>query len=129
MGVANNHIRDQGATGLLQTLKNLRKRGLLTAGAGKDLAAARKPAVIDTHGVKVAILAYDAIAASYHATDTKVGSAPHEAQGRQGRHQGGPRGRRRRRHRLPALGHRVSRDRRRGAAASWPARSSMPAPT
>ncbi len=76
MGVANNHIRDQGATGLTQTVKNLRKRGLLTAGAGKDLAAARKPAVIDTHGVKVAILAYDAIAPSYHATDTKVGSAP-----------------------------------------------------
>ena len=76
MGVANNHIRDQGATGLTQTVKNLRKRGLLTTGAGKDLAAARKPAIIDTHGVKVAILAYDAIAAYYHATDAKVGSAP-----------------------------------------------------
>ncbi len=76
MGVANNHIRDQGATGLTQTVKNLRKRGLLTTGAGKNLAAARKPAIIDTHGVKVAILAYDAIAASYHANDAKVGSAP-----------------------------------------------------
>jgi poly-gamma-glutamate synthesis protein (capsule biosynthesis protein) len=76
MGVANNHIGDQGATGLTQTVKNLRKRGLLTAGAGKDLAAARKPAMIQTHGVDVAILAYDAIAPSYHATDTKVGSAP-----------------------------------------------------
>ena len=40
-----------------------------TAGSGKDLAAARKPAIIDVDGVKVAILAYDAIAASYHATD------------------------------------------------------------
>jgi poly-gamma-glutamate capsule biosynthesis protein CapA/YwtB (metallophosphatase superfamily) len=76
MGTANNHIRDQGATGLLQTLKNLRARGLKTAGSGKDLATARKPAIIDTHGVKVAILAYDAIAPSYHATATKVGSAP-----------------------------------------------------
>jgi poly-gamma-glutamate synthesis protein (capsule biosynthesis protein) len=76
MGVANNHIRDQGANGLLQTVKNLQKRGLLTAGAGKDLAAARKPAVIETHGVTVAVLAYDAIAGYYHATETKVGSAP-----------------------------------------------------
>ena len=76
MGVANNHIRDQGGNGLLQTIRNLKKRGLLTAGAGKDLTAARKPAIIETHGVTVAILAYDAIAASYHATDDKVGSAP-----------------------------------------------------
>ncbi len=76
MGVANNHIRDQGAAGLTQTVRNLKKRGLLTTGAGKNLAAARKPAVIDTHGAKVAILAYDAIASYYHATETKVGSAP-----------------------------------------------------
>jgi poly-gamma-glutamate capsule biosynthesis protein CapA/YwtB (metallophosphatase superfamily) len=76
MGTANNHIRDQGGPGLLQTLQNLHKRGLKTAGSGKDLAAARKPAIFETHGVKVAILAYDAIAASYHATASKVGSAP-----------------------------------------------------
>ena len=76
MGVANNHIRDQGADGLLQTIRNLKKRGLLIAGAGKDLTAARKPAIVETHGVKVAILAYDAIAASYHASADKVGSAP-----------------------------------------------------
>ncbi len=76
MGVANNHIRDQGGTGLRQTVKNLRERGLLTTGAGKDLTAARKPALIETHGVTVAILAYDAIAGYYHATDTSIGSAP-----------------------------------------------------
>jgi len=76
MGIANNHIRDKGGPGLLQTVKNLKKRGLLTAGAGKDLTAARKPAVIEVGGVKVAILAYDAIAGSYHATATKIGSAP-----------------------------------------------------
>ncbi len=76
MGTANNHIRDQGGAGLLQTLQNLHKRGLKTAGSGKNLAAARKPAIIETHGVKVAILAYDAIAASYHATASRIGSAP-----------------------------------------------------
>ena len=76
MGIANNHIRDKGGPGLLQTVKNLTKRGLLTVGAGKDLAAARKPAVMEIGGVKVAILAYDAIAGYYHATATKIGSAP-----------------------------------------------------
>ncbi len=79
MGTANNHIRDQGGPGLLQTLSNLHKRGLKTAGSGKNLAAARKPAIIETHGVKVAILAYDAIQASYHATASKIGSAPMDA--------------------------------------------------
>ena len=79
MGTANNHIRDQGGPGLLQTLSNLHKRKLKTAGSGKNLAAARKPAIIETHGVKVAILAYDAIQSSYHATGSKVGSAPMNA--------------------------------------------------
>jgi len=76
MGLANNHIRDKGGPGLLQTVKNIQKRGMLTAGAGKDLTAARKPAVMQVGGVKVAILAYDAIAGYYHATATKIGSAP-----------------------------------------------------
>ena len=46
------------------------------SGAGGNLAAARKPAVLEVGGTSVAILAYDAIAASYHATATRIGSAP-----------------------------------------------------
>jgi Bacterial capsule synthesis protein PGA_cap len=76
MGVANNHIRDQGANGLLQTVKNLNKRGIKTSGAGRNLKAARKPAMFEIGDTTVAILAYDAIAKSYHATGSKVGSAP-----------------------------------------------------
>ena len=64
------------ATGLLQTITNLTKRGLKVSGAGKDLKAARKPAMLEAGGTKVAILAYDAIAGYYHATATKIGSAP-----------------------------------------------------
>ena len=75
-GLANNHIRDQGANGLLQTVGNLKKRGISARRCRQGLTAARKPAIIETHGVKVAILAYDAIAASYHASADKVGSAP-----------------------------------------------------
>jgi poly-gamma-glutamate capsule biosynthesis protein CapA/YwtB (metallophosphatase superfamily) len=75
VSVANNHIGDAGDTGILQTLANLRKRGLKYSGAGKDLAAARKPAILEAKGVKVAVLAYDAIAKSYFAGRTETGSA------------------------------------------------------
>ena len=76
VSLANNHIRDAGGAGLLQTIKNVKKYGIAVSGAGKDLAAARKPAILDAGGIKVAILGYDAIASSYHATATKIGSAP-----------------------------------------------------
>ncbi|MFL5646426.1 MAG: CapA family protein [Chloroflexota bacterium] len=75
VSLANNHIRDAGSAGLLQTIKNVKKRGIAVSGAGKDLAAARKPAILEAAGTKVAILGYDAIAGGYHATATKVGSA------------------------------------------------------
>jgi poly-gamma-glutamate capsule biosynthesis protein CapA/YwtB (metallophosphatase superfamily) len=76
VSLANNHIRDAGASGLLQTIANVKKRGIAYSGAGKDLAAARTPAVLVAAGTKVAILGYDAIAGSYHATASRVGSAP-----------------------------------------------------
>ena len=76
VSLANNHIRDAGGNGVLQTIRNLTKRGLKVSGAGKDLKAARKPAILEAAGTKVAILAYDAIAGGYHATATKIGSAP-----------------------------------------------------
>ncbi len=76
LSLANNHIRDAGAAGLLQTIKNVKKHGIAVSGAGKDLAAARRPAILEAGGVKVAVLGYDAIAGYYHATPDKVGSAP-----------------------------------------------------
>ena len=76
VSLANNHIRDAGGAGLLQTIKNVTERGIAVSGAGKDLAAARKPAMLEAAGTKVAILGYDAIAGSYHATASKIGSAP-----------------------------------------------------
>jgi poly-gamma-glutamate capsule biosynthesis protein CapA/YwtB (metallophosphatase superfamily) len=75
VSIANNHIGDAGDTGILQTIANLRKRGLKYSGAGKDLAAARKPAILDANGVKVAVLAYDAIARGYFAKRNETGSA------------------------------------------------------
>ncbi|HEY6015122.1 MAG TPA: CapA family protein, partial [Candidatus Limnocylindrales bacterium] len=76
VSLANNHIRDAGGAGLLQTIANLKQDGIASSGSGKNLAAARKPGVFTVDGTKVAILAYDAIAAGYHATATRIGSAP-----------------------------------------------------
>ena len=38
------------APGLLQTITNVTKRGIAVSGAGKDLAAARKPAILEAGG-------------------------------------------------------------------------------
>jgi hypothetical protein len=75
VSLANNHIRDAGANGILQTRKNLTKDGIAFGGAGKDIQEARAPSYLEVGGQKVAILAYDTIAPSYWATSTKVGSA------------------------------------------------------
>ncbi|HXI79754.1 MAG TPA: CapA family protein [Verrucomicrobiae bacterium] len=75
VGIANNHIRDAGGLGILQTIANLRERGIAASGAGKNLAAARKPAILTAGGTKVAFLAYDTIAKGYAAGPDRAGSA------------------------------------------------------
>jgi hypothetical protein len=75
VSIANNHIGDAGDAGILQTIANLKERGLKYSGAGKDLAAARKPAMLDARGIKVAVLAYDAIAKGYFAGKDETGSS------------------------------------------------------
>lgn len=54
--LANNHIMDRGAEGLADTLAACSSAGLLTVGAGHDLAAAREPLVVDAAGVRVAVV-------------------------------------------------------------------------
>jgi hypothetical protein len=76
LSLANNHIRDAGGQGIIQTIANITRRGIEVSGAGEDLAAARKPAMLEATGMTVAVLGYDAIAAYYHASADKIGSAP-----------------------------------------------------
>ncbi len=75
VSLANNHIGDAGDAGILQTIDNLEERGLAYSGAGKDAAAARKPAILEAGGVKVAVLGYDAIASYYSAGENDAGSS------------------------------------------------------
>jgi poly-gamma-glutamate capsule biosynthesis protein CapA/YwtB (metallophosphatase superfamily) len=81
VGLANNHIRDAGGAGILQTIANLKDFGIRSSGAGKNIAAARKPAIMDAGGIKVAILAYDTIAKYYAANPDRPGSAIMSAKG------------------------------------------------
>ncbi|HEY8845882.1 MAG TPA: CapA family protein, partial [Candidatus Limnocylindrales bacterium] len=75
--VASTHIGDGGRIGILQTIANLKKDGIVPFGAGPNLAAARKPAMFERGGAKVAILGYDGISSRYYgATATTIGDAP-----------------------------------------------------
>ncbi|MCI0347390.1 MAG: CapA family protein [Chloroflexi bacterium] len=77
VSLANNHIRDAGATGILQTIAALDDWGIEHSGAGANLAAARTPALLEPveDGPTVAILGYDTIARSYFASTDRAGSA------------------------------------------------------
>jgi poly-gamma-glutamate synthesis protein (capsule biosynthesis protein) len=74
---ANNHIVDVGRAAMLQTLADLNEAGVATCGAGKDLAAARQPAILGRNGVKVAYLAYCSVfPRGYEAQSDVPGLAP-----------------------------------------------------
>jgi len=78
---AANHIKDCGNAdcgdrAMLETIANLRAAGIGTTGSGATLADARVPAIIERNGVRFAFLAYDDVAAYYHATDAAAGAAP-----------------------------------------------------
>lgn len=48
--LANNHVMDWGVAGLLETLDTLQGAGLATAGAGRDLEEADRPAILEVEG-------------------------------------------------------------------------------
>lgn len=57
LALANNHILDQGAAGLLGTMNALRSEGLPHFGAGADLAEASRPYILKQGGLRIGILA------------------------------------------------------------------------
>ena len=56
--LANNHAVDYGRDALLDTIRGVRAAGILPIGAGADESAARRPAILDAGGVRVAFLGY-----------------------------------------------------------------------
>lgn len=56
--LANNHADDYGSDALLDTIDYVRSAGIRPIGAGADERLARRPAIIDTGGLRVAFLGY-----------------------------------------------------------------------
>ena len=78
-GLANNHLMDFGAVGLKDTLAALEEARVYHAGAGANLAAARRPAVVSLPERKtsVAVLSYAmTFPEEFFATRLKSGTAP-----------------------------------------------------
>lgn len=76
MTCANNHIVDGGYRGLADTLDVLREQGIATTGAGINVTAALRPAVVERNGVRVAFLAVASVfPVGYEARDGRPGLA------------------------------------------------------
>lgn len=58
LALANNHTMDLSAGGLLETIQHLDAAGVAWAGGGRNAAEARRPAVLEREGVRVAFLSY-----------------------------------------------------------------------
>jgi len=74
---AGNHCLDYGYDAFADTLQYAADAGLAVCGAGKDLAAARRPALVDAAGSKVAVFAASSILPEGYAAETdRAGCAP-----------------------------------------------------
>ena len=77
VSMANNHVLDWDDEALLDTLSRLKEAGIAPVGAGKNLAEARQPVILERKGTKVGFLAYCCIGPEgYEAGENQVGHAP-----------------------------------------------------
>lgn len=76
VSMANNHLGDGGLHGVTDEIGYLDGLGIAHAGAGADVAAARKPGWLSAGGLRIAVLAYCWVEPeSYWATPYSAGSA------------------------------------------------------
>jgi len=80
VGHANNHSFDWGVAGLLQSVENLDRAGLINAGVGEDLQSARKPAFLEVKGKTVALVSMTTTLQRY----ARAGRSRHNVSGRPG---------------------------------------------
>jgi len=74
---ASNHVLDYSNEGLFDTIETLSQNGIQVIGAGKNLIEARKPAILERHGNRVAFLGYNSnLLQNYWATENKPGCVP-----------------------------------------------------
>jgi hypothetical protein len=74
--LANNHTADFGRDALLDTVRAVRAAGIQTIGAGATDTQARRPAIVEAGGLRVAFLGYsDVNPYGFTATSTSAGTA------------------------------------------------------
>jgi poly-gamma-glutamate capsule biosynthesis protein CapA/YwtB (metallophosphatase superfamily) len=74
---AGNHCMDWGQEAFFDTLDALRKERISVVGVGKNIEEARRPAIIESKGNKIAFLAYNTILPmGYWAEPNRPGCAP-----------------------------------------------------
>ncbi|MFC1987465.1 CapA family protein [Chloroflexota bacterium] len=80
VSLASNHLLDWGYEPLLDTIDLFHKMGKQTIGAGRNSEEARRPAIVEKNGVKVAILGYcSVLREGQAAVGDKPGIAPMRA--------------------------------------------------
>jgi hypothetical protein len=80
VSVASNHAMDWGPEAHLDTIDRLRGMGIQTIGGGKNIEAARTPAILDVRGVRVGFLGYSSVVREgYAAGPDTPGVAPMRA--------------------------------------------------
>lgn len=78
--VANNHVGDYGRSGITATIDALERRALPHAGIGRNLAAARAPAYLETPAGRIALVA----ATTTYVPGTEAAAQRSDAPGRPG---------------------------------------------
>ena len=61
VSLAGNHVADCGAGGIADTIAGLDRHGVLHAGAGANISAARQPAIAKVAGRRIALLSYNCV--------------------------------------------------------------------
>ena len=74
VSLATNHIMDWGVEGLYGTLETLDRANIAHCGAGRNIAEARKPAILERNGTRVGFLNFCTVAfEEFNATEDKPG--------------------------------------------------------
>ncbi|MBI4191435.1 MAG: CapA family protein [Betaproteobacteria bacterium] len=80
LSIASNMTGYWGSEAVEDTAETFRLLGIATVGAGRDIAAARKPAIFTRNGLRIAFLGYvSTTLPQFWATETRAGSAPMRA--------------------------------------------------
>jgi poly-gamma-glutamate synthesis protein (capsule biosynthesis protein) len=74
VSLANNHVLDFNETGLFDTLQHLDQAGIAHAGAGRNLDEAKRPAMLEADGVRIALIALTDNEPAFAASATQPGT-------------------------------------------------------